>query len=359
MDKRNQIVDILKLIFVFVIFINHLNSIAIPGEKINLIMHLGFLGVEFFFIVSGYLMFVKVDKSDCLNIGVETVQFIFRKISIFFPYYIIAYIIGFVVLHHSTENTLKMVIKDMILSFYSILQLQMAGFKSYQVLGPTWYLSSMVLCMMVLYPLALKYKKNFITLIAPVIAIVSYGYLSLNIGKLATINYICGGVVYSGILRGLGGISLGCICWGMAKKLKKCKFTDTGKCLITFIEILLYITVWSAMNWKIDTRLDFIIVLILLMAVSVSFSGQSFTSRLVRGEIKWIGSFSLSVYLADTIARNFVIILLPNTNRNDKILPCFIALIIFALIIKVFGDWIKVFYPKVKDRVVNCLFIKN
>lgn len=192
MNKRNKVIDILKLIFVFIIFINHSNTLIQPGEKISTIMHLGFLGVEFFFIVSGYLMLCKADNVDNANLGESTLSFIVRKISIFLPYYVIAWIIGFSI-SHINNFSLKVILKDFIMSFFAIMQLEMAGFKTYQVLGPTWYLSSMLLSMLLLYPLALKFKRNYTLLIAPIIAIICYGYLSVNIGKLATITQICAG----------------------------------------------------------------------------------------------------------------------------------------------------------------------
>lgn len=219
MNKRNKVIDILKLIFVMIIFINHSNFYIQPGEKVNTIMHLGFLGVEFFFIISGYLMFYKADNINNTNLGESTLSFIFRKISIFLPYYIVAYIIGFGIAYINAFS-LKIIFKDFITSFFAIMQLEMAGFKTYQVLEPTWYLSSMILSMLVLYPLALKFKRNYTLLIAPIIAIMCYGYLSLHIGKLATQSQVCAGGIYSGIFRGLGGISLGCLCYGMANKLK-------------------------------------------------------------------------------------------------------------------------------------------
>ena len=62
MQSRNKMIDILKIVFVIAIFCCHLNSLSQPKEKVELFMHLGFLGVEFFFIVSGYFMFSKLDK---------------------------------------------------------------------------------------------------------------------------------------------------------------------------------------------------------------------------------------------------------------------------------------------------------
>lgn len=58
MTKRNQIIDIAKLVFCIGILLNHTNSLN-GVNKSNIIMQYGFLGVEFFFVVSGFLMAKK------------------------------------------------------------------------------------------------------------------------------------------------------------------------------------------------------------------------------------------------------------------------------------------------------------
>lgn len=108
------------------------------------------------------------------------------------------------------------------------------------------------------------------------------------------------------------------------KQIKKYDLTILGKSFITLTEIGLYVIAWIEMNWKIDFRLDFIIVIVFLLAVTISFSGQSYTQNLIKGNLKWVGSFSLSLYLADAVTRRCILILLPNSTRDERILPCFL-----------------------------------
>ena len=80
-----------------------------------------------------------------------------------------------------------------------------------------------------LFPIVFRLKSTFSKIISPLIAIFVYGYLSLSVGNLATIAPIKGGVVYTGLLRGIAGISLGCSCFEIAKYLREYKLTNYGK----------------------------------------------------------------------------------------------------------------------------------
>jgi len=55
-----------------------------------------------------------------------------------------------------------MTIKDNILSIWELLLIGNVGFETKTINGVMWYLSSMLSCMFILYPLLKKYKYNYI-----------------------------------------------------------------------------------------------------------------------------------------------------------------------------------------------------
>ena len=77
MKNRNIMIDFARLLFCFGIIFLHMNPIRIQSES-SLIMCFGYLGVEFFFIVSGWLMAKKADSIDVSkeNIGDATLKFL-------------------------------------------------------------------------------------------------------------------------------------------------------------------------------------------------------------------------------------------------------------------------------------------
>lgn len=350
--QRNLVIDFMKLVFVLCIFAGHINSLALRDEHIRPIMRLGFLGVEFFFIVSGYLMSMKIDK---LAVGKAvdkvTFDFLYRKISIFYPYYITAYIMGFIVLHCKNTLDINVIIKHFIMSLPCLLQLSMAGISGYQVLAPTWFLSAMLISMLILFPLFYHYRDSSM-LISTLLIIFLYGYIFHFKGILATIEPINNAIMYSGVLRGLAGISLGGICYRLCTKLKKQELTYFSRVMLTIIEISGYILIVSLMNYSCSIRLDFLILFLLTICIIISFSQKSYSTILEKYIPNKVGKLSMVIFFTDAIARNIVSIILPNSIRNEKIMPCFIVLFLLSFLILFIGE-------KVNNGVTKIKFTKK
>ena len=51
----------------------------------------------------------------------------------------------------------------------------MSGMAGYRVNTVTWYISAMILAMLILYPLLIKYKDTFFFIIAPCLSIFLLG----------------------------------------------------------------------------------------------------------------------------------------------------------------------------------------
>ena len=85
-QKRNGFIDIMKMIFCMGVILNHLNTVSISSQMNSIVMRYGFLGVEFFFIVSGYLMAKNAARTfnHTVDIGPTTWNFLLHKIMIIF-----------------------------------------------------------------------------------------------------------------------------------------------------------------------------------------------------------------------------------------------------------------------------------
>ena len=84
-NRKNGKIDFLKFIFAIVIVLHH-GSQKVLGLKAGYFIG-GSLAVEFFFIVSGYLLMASISRMSerTLPVGVETSQFLLRKFKGFYP----------------------------------------------------------------------------------------------------------------------------------------------------------------------------------------------------------------------------------------------------------------------------------
>ena len=87
--KRNYVLDAMRFLFSFMILIHH--SYLITDGKFRYAPS-GYIGVEFFFIVTGYYMMVHIERrwreqqTEAMDLGGETRTFALKKLTKIWPY---------------------------------------------------------------------------------------------------------------------------------------------------------------------------------------------------------------------------------------------------------------------------------
>ena len=305
MNKRNTKVDFLKLYFMMIIMGVHSENIF----NLRLYFLNGAMAVEFFFLVSGYLMAKTALKiNPAINIGVSTRKFVIHKYAIVFPYLIVSIIVCFAL----REHFLDMKLIRFITIVWEVICMQMAGFMTYTITGITWYVSAMLIAMLILFPLLLWKRQIFINVTAPLIAILFLGWIYASSSTLGGDPGQWFGFYFKGLIRAIADISIGVMCFEVSQKMQLTKFTKTGKLLLTSIEIMCYgiSSIW--MVFYIAGDKDYIILLLLAIAVTITFSEQSSVRKLFTNpKIRYCADFSMALFFTHftcsiIIAHNYV-----------------------------------------------------
>ncbi len=291
--KRNGKIDFLKFLFAIIVLIHHTRYVV--GDKKSLFLG-GSLAVEFYFLVSGYLMMAGIQKLQerKLSLGAETGAFLWKKYKSFCPEIIISYIIAFAVTYLSGKTGF---FKLLVTSFSDVLLIGMTGLRIKTVNGAIWYLSSMLLSMAILYPLLRKFGDTALHIIIP-------------IGSLVLLGWFCGsgdsprnptswiGWTYRGNLRALAELGIGVCLYPLVEKLKKVDFTVFGRILLTLAEYACYAGVILYMYFEKATRMDYFFILLLALGLLISFSQKGIDTAVFNGRFSWLGRYSFSVYLS-------------------------------------------------------------
>lgn len=298
MKKRNGSVDFWKFVFSFVIMTFH--SLYFAGD-VQYPFYNGANMVEFFFLVSGFLMAASLMKYDTGQVPVwkNTWKFLIHKIKGFCPDYYVAWAIAFFVKNAAGGLLpLRKVAKHGFLCIWELCFVRMAGFNDYNANGATWYISAMLVSMLVLVPLFLYRKEAFLYIIAPVAGIGVLGYLYAT-GKVLRGNTDWLGFCYKGLLRAAGGICIGCICYVACQKIKDVAFTNLAKCLLSAAELggYLFALYWSYGHGS--SKMEFIIMFLFAVSITISFSHQGLLAPIFDNRaVYWLGTFSLPLFLA-------------------------------------------------------------
>ena len=311
MKERNYALDFLKFLFAVIILLFH--SVSLPGSETMPIFVNGRIGVEFFFLVSGCLMCASAMKTPAPeNLGEDTLRFMKRKIAVLMPNYFVAYAIAFAVFHwNSGSFAPRTLLVHAVQSLPDLLLIKNSGIRAISYNGVTWYLSAMLLCMLVLYPLARKYRDVFLCIIAPSAFLFIMGNLFQRYGELSTLEYWEGHFM-KGTVRAAGDLLGGCLCYKAACSLRRYSFTSLGKLLLTLAEwgcygvSILYIYGHPA------SRYDYLILLLFMVGVTITYANVSWDKAIFRHRIfGWLGQYSLSLYLGHSCWRKYTANLFP------------------------------------------------
>ena len=292
MNKRNTKVDFLKLYFMMIIMGVHSENIF----NLRLYFLNGAMAVEFFFLVSGYLMAkTALKRNSSINIGIATRNFIIHKYAIIFPYLMVSLIVCFALRVHF----LNVKFTSFFNIVWEVLCMQMAGYSIYSITGITWYISAMLIAMLILFPILLWKRLVFINVIAPLIAILFTGWLFVAAGTLGATPGQWFGYYDKGLVRAIADISIGVMCFEVSQKLQLIKFTRTGKLLLTGIEIICYSISSIWMVFYIAGDRDFIILLLLAVGVTITFSEQCVVPKLFANlKLSFFADYSTALFFS-------------------------------------------------------------
>ena len=313
---KNQSIEILRFLFAFIVLNFHffnISGIFTDEEAAGFWFHHGNLAVEFFFLVSGYLMAAsafrliesRAKENAPVSIGPSTVDFMKRKIKGVFLTVLLGWILAFTMYQaFADDHSIKTVFERLYMSFYEVFMLRNAGFRIYSTFNASWYISAMMLTMLACYPLLLKFKKTYLYVLAPLIAIFVLGYMNHNSTTLDNVSAYMG-MFYKCQLRAAGEINLGVVLYAVSRKLRTVQFSKFGMCLLSLVEIACYAhSIWymTAIRSK---GADYVMLAILAIAVCISFSQQTYLGRAANAIPSkvciFLGRFSLPLYLSQCV----------------------------------------------------------
>lgn len=292
--KRNGTIDFFRFVFAVLIVLTHFgSSLSFSHSGIGWIKTSATIGVEFFFIVTGYLL-AKPPKDHTSGVGKATADQILRKLSVIYPVYLFSYVISVIFKAVLCGNNAFKLISN---SIYELLLLQILGLSPLAnnqeyIVGGSWYLSAMMIAVLLIYPLLYANRKLFINVISPILAFGLLACMATFYGKTALTSS------FAGLIRAVALMCVGCMLNGACESVQKINVTKLTAVLLTIVELGCYLFVVVA-TWFISRGMwDFALILLLAVAIGISFSGKSLSGHIFHGKAcLFLGKWSLAIYL--------------------------------------------------------------
>lgn len=357
MKQKNGTIEFYRFLFCVIIVFCHSKQL---GAADSYIFPSGAICVEFFFLVSGFLMANSVSKMPPYKgaLANDTLSFFKRKVAALCPNYYIAWLFGFFIYlaaHHI--NDLWEILKVIGNCFFELIFVNMTGLIYLRINGATWYLSSMLLAIIIIYPFLRKYFEFFSRVAAPVIAFILLGYLLKTFGHLRTgTNWL--GLTYKGNIRAVAEICLGISLFPYANMLKHLSCTNFSKMIISFFEHIGYIGLIVCSSFPKATKYDFLFLFLAALSVMLSFSGQSISAKLYNNKFSFFaGRFSFSLYLSHVFYAKFLPLIFPSWTYANLFILYWILAIGTGLFVMYSSELIRRKFLLYKDSI-RSIFIK-
>ncbi len=356
--KFNRIgeMEFLRFIFSVIVVLHH--SKYFLGNKTAPFIN-GAFAVEFFFILSGFLMMKSLAKisNEPENLGKETAIFIKNKYLGVFTEVLISWIIGITAVIIVNNYSFKIAVTNILNSIWEVGLLTMAGVMNAPVNDAVWYLSSMLICMAILYPLIRKYKSTAYFVIIPIITALIYGWFIMEKNSL-TSPFVWTGLTYTGNLRAFADLGVGIILYHITETFKSKNLSVFSKILLTIAK---YVGIVSLVNYMYDSKpsnsRNLIYLIVIAIVIGLIFSEQTYGKRIFNnGFFVFLGKFSLPLYLSHYYWGKLLRKVFPKGfDKLNALIIYFAICLITALVVMVIADFIRKQKPFSKLRL---LFVK-
>lgn len=302
--QRNGMIDMMRFVLTCSVVMIHLIT-GYLQERIAFLRG-GTIAVEFFFVLSGFLLASSADRADKSQpLWQATWKTMKGKVCGIWPVWIVALGARMVTKIITGNMGVNKIIRMVEESTSGYLMLTQLGLVDNAVIKFSWYIPVMLLCTLALYPVLSKQRKNFTYTLAPLIAIFGCTYLFHTFGKLFTLQKQWLGFTWGATVRGLCEMCLGVVAYEASMWMKtrfSGKLTKTGRTFFTVLElgVLAYPMYYVVTRLRSEVMLG--ILLCFAAFIAIAFTNLSWTAEVIKGRFwGWLGKFSLALYLAQGV----------------------------------------------------------
>ena len=297
--KRNGNIEILRFVFSIFIILLHFNDSIFKNE----FFEAGYLGVEFFFIITGVFLGKKLkaekEKHQTESFGLaakEGAEYVWKRICSVYPYFFLASLIGFSARVAIGINTLNASELITFLGDFGLVSL--LGPSNILAVSTIWYLAALFFALLVIYPFARKYYDAFVYSFAMIFPPVIIGYFIRTVGSLFAINERLFDFFNLGILRAIAMISIGFVVNELTDRVKELPVNRLNRFVFTACELTLYPVLFAYLTFVERCKSDYLMVILMAFLLIITLSEKScLYGKFDNGFSAFLGKSSMIIFM--------------------------------------------------------------
>lgn len=312
-NGRNGYIELCRFIFALCIVSHHFMLLPTGPEHVPLIG--GYIGTDFFFILSGFFLYAAAREDTD---GKTTVEVVCKKFKKIFPYFLVSWLIAFAVNTVKTQPVIFRGFYNLLAGIPQLFLLTMTGIANGQsapnaYVGTSWYLSALMVGMIAVYPLMRRYRETFAAAVAPLIAVFCYGYFMVVNGNIGVVNQFT--FCKLGVFRAIAGLCLGGFCYWIAQKLKGMRLTKIGQTMASSLQIALIFLSLLLMEFYRGHN-DSLQIGIFVCLIVISMGFDTAVNRFFAGPVTaFLGRFSMAIFLSQSVTYMYGVLPYPEDWR--------------------------------------------
>ena len=369
--KRNGTLEFMRFVFCMTILFYHIGKYTYGSPPLNkgvfiaLFPH-GAMGVEFFFLLTGVFLAASLDKQlqraeKKTNVFADTGKYLWKKYLSVFPQHLVAFAVLFgvmVLIHLDMPNWSA---GDRFLTAISnLLLLQMTGWMGSPLNHIEWYLSAMLIAILIVYFLCHLHFKVVTRYIAPVASVGLLIWMCCEFPSLTGVTrpmVVCPGFsIYKGDIRAFAEILLGTFAYSLGKYALAPLSDRIGKPVRFVLTVLEWVMYGGAITITLLTLpygWEYGALAFIFGGVLLSFSGLTCSGSLFDNNVSYfLGKITLPIYLSQLSAIYAVNYYLKDYDNGMKTWAIIVLTVISSAITMFAGDALfGLFAKKRKDSV--------
>ncbi len=283
--------DIWRVVFTFVIMLFHLVNGSPFYDKYPMIKYHWYIAVEFFFILSGYLLMQHVQKCK----EESTFEYLKGRIWRLYPEYLLAFLVmASIRSYQSGLNIFKIIIPN----WLEAVMLQSIGTNIFPyVNNPAWYVSALIISSCLIYYMLIKHRELYLNFIGPGLIILIFSYLFRKYERLELFYHTEGVFGNTGLLRAIMGITIGVYAF-LAAKASRPWLKRIPTVFRSIMQVLMFGGVLGFSLIREEGSYDFFFIPVfaigLILASDDPFLGKISDTFFIR----WLSKLSYCMYLS-------------------------------------------------------------
>ena len=358
--NRNGKIELMRFIMSLFVIIYHaestINEDFYPRffDVITLSKH-GCMGVEFFFLLSGFFMAKSAEKEYNIKrnyVFNDSTNYVLKRYITLLPPVIISFFAVFTVNNLIKSHGLHETLYNLFKALPDMLMFSMTGVPYYKVNGLTWYLSSLIIGFIIIYPFCRKFYKKFSKIFAPVIALLLLTFLFTHNEpiRLSAVYKLYGFLRVANI-RAVCELLLGVCCYELSKKIGSINWSSASRKILTVIEFSLIVSLCCYIFSPLSEAWQYVFLFVAFAYIAIVLSGASLGNEIFNKKwINYLGKLSLNVYLIQYVGINIAKKFLISSHYIVFIIFSIVVSIILSVIIMPLSNKIVAFIMKLSKK---------